>query len=126
MAVVMPADGHRDDGCPSDAAPHLQLDSAYLDLGTVYSDSVGTGVMRFRNSGGAPLQIMRIFSECGCTVPAYPEDDVLPGEVGEIRIRFDARRRRPGPFRKALRIRSNADNPREILVVKGKVVDFPK
>lgn len=105
----------------SAAMPHLQLDSAYVDLGTIQCDSVGEGVLHFRNTGDAPLQIMHVFSECGCTVPDYSTDEVLPGAVGMIRVRFNGRNRHPGPFRKALRIRSNADNPREVIIVKGRM-----
>ncbi len=102
-------------------APHLQLDSAYIDMGVILRDSIGEATMHFCNTGDAPLQIMRIFSECGCTVPSYSTDDVLPGEKGEIKIRFNGKNRNPGSFRKALRIRSNADNSREILIVKGRI-----
>lgn len=100
---------------------HLRLDSLYINMGRIQRDSVGTAIMHFRNTGDAPLQIFRIFSECGCTVPSYSSDDVMPGDEGEIKIRFKSKGRQPGSFRKALRIRSNADNPREILVVKGRV-----
>ena len=98
---------------------HLQLDSMYINMGRIQRDSVGTAIMHFRNTGDAPLQIMRIFSECGCTVPSYSSDEVMPGDEGKIKIRFNGKGRQPGMFRKALRIRSNADNPREILIVKG-------
>ena len=102
-------------------APHLSLDSSYLDLGKFPRDSVAEGVMHFRNTGNAPLQILRIFSECGCTVPSYSSEDVMPGETGEIRIRFNGKNRDAGSFRKALRIRSNADNHREVLIVQGRI-----
>lgn len=101
---------------------HLKLDSMYVDLGDVDQDKVAEAVMRFRNTGNAPFSIIRIFSDCGCTVPSYPTDPVLPDSTGDIRIRFDGRKRQPGSFRKVLRIRSDADNEREILTVKGKVV----
>lgn len=100
---------------------HLRLDSAYIDMGIIPRDSIGEAYMCFTNTGDAPLQILRIFSECGCTVPSYSSDEVLPGEQGEIKIRFNGKNRQPGSFRKALRIRSNADNPRELLIVKGRI-----
>lgn len=99
----------------------LALDSAYIDMGRVPRDTVAEAVMRFRNVGDAPLTILRIFSECGCTTPDYSSDPVEPGDSGEIRIRFNSRNRLPGAFRKTLRIRSDAANPRETLVVKGRV-----
>ena len=104
-------------------AGHLQLDSVYIDLGRVPRDSVAEATMGFVNTGEAPLQIMTVFSDCGCTSPEYSTDEVKPGERGEIRIRFNGRNRRAGSFRKTLRIRSNADNPRETLTVKGTIIE---
>lgn len=98
---------------------HLSLDSTYINMGIIPKDSIGEAIMGFTNTGNAPLQIMRIFSECGCTVPSYSSDDVLPGEKGKIKIRFNAKNRQPGTFRKAMRVRSNGDNPREVFIVKG-------
>lgn len=99
--------------------PRLELDSAYIDMGRVPSDSVVEATMRVRNVGGEDLKILRVFSDCGCTVPSYPTDAISPGEVGEIRIRFNGKGRLRGAFRKHLRIRSNADNSRETITVKG-------
>ena len=103
-------------------APHLQLDSAYLDLGRIELDSVGEGVMRFRNTGDAPLVIQRVFTDCGCTVPSYSSRPVAPGDTGIIRVRFKTKGRSPGYFRKTLRVKSNADNPRVGFAVRGHVV----
>lgn len=102
---------------------HLSLDSCSLDLGVIPPDTIAEGVMRFRNTGNAPLQILSIFSDCGCTTTSYTADPVEPGEEGEIRISFNPKGRRPGPFRKTLRIRSNAGNTRVTLSVKGRVDD---
>ena len=103
----------------NEPAAHLSLDSLYINMGSIQKDSIGEAIMGFTNTGNAPLQIMRIFSECGCTTPSYSSDDVLPGEKGKIKIRFNAKNRQPGTFRKALRIRSNGDNPREVFIVRG-------
>ena len=84
-------------------------------------DSIGTGVMTFRNTGDAPLVISRIFTECGCTVPEFSRRAVAPGETGRITVRFKTKGRAPGFFRKTLRVRSNADNPRVVFAVKGYV-----
>ena len=106
----------------TEPTPHLSLDSTYLDLGGIPLDSMGEGILGFTNTGNAPLQIVRIFSECGCTVPSYSSEEVMPGEKGKIKIRFNGKNRHPGSFRKALRIRSNADNHREVLIVKGRIL----
>ena len=99
----------------------LRLDSAYIDLGTLPPDTVVEVRMRFVNAGDAPLSILRIYSDCGCTVPQYSSDPVEAGGEGEISIRFNSRGRMPGAFRKSLRIRTDGSNPRENLIIKGRV-----
>lgn len=103
-------------------APHLALDSTYIDLGRIPRGSIAEGTMRFRNTGHSDLQITRIFSECGCTVPSYSTDPIPPGGEGEIKVRFKSKSRPTGMFYKTLRIRSNADNTRVNLTVKGRIL----
>lgn len=107
--------------CNRQESGHISLDSLTLDFGTIGPDSIAEGKIEFSNSGDAPLQIISIFSDCGCTSTRYPTDPVEPGEKGEILIRFNPKGRLPGPFRRVLRIRSNGDNPRVSLSVKGVV-----
>lgn len=102
--------------------PYLRLDSAYIDMGVVRGDTIVVGTMGFRNTGSEPLTIIRIFTECGCTVPEFSGTPVEPGESGVIRVRFDGRNRTNGHFRKVLRVKSNADNPRESFVIKGMIM----
>lgn len=109
------------DSTVSEHGAVMMLDTLYLDLGLFPADSIATGVMRFRNTGDEPLVVHRVIAECGCTVPGYSSTPVPPGETGEITVRFNGKGRSPGTFTKAVRIRSNARNPREIFFVKGKI-----
>lgn len=127
LTVVSQTVAKGNDGCGTarEAVPHLQLDSAYINLGKIERDTVVEASMGFCNTGDAPLQILRIFSDCGCTSPEYPTDEVLPGEKGEIKVRFNGKNRQAGAFRKTLRILTNADNRRETIAVKG-IIDPKK
>lgn len=99
----------------------LKLDTIYLDLGVISADTISTGIMKFRNIGDEPLVINNIFSDCGCTVPSYSSAKIAPGEKGEIKVKFNGKGRGAGEFRKTVRIRSNALNPREVFFVKGRI-----
>ncbi|MBD5190230.1 MAG: DUF1573 domain-containing protein [Bacteroidales bacterium] len=105
----------------SEPAAHLELEGRSVDVGVIPTDTIVERVMRIRNTGDAPLVIKRIFAECGCTTPSSPKDPILPGEWGEIKVRFNSKGRPPGEFRKVLRIRSNADNSRELFYIRGTV-----
>jgi hypothetical protein len=81
-------------------------------------------VFEFTNTGTAPLIISKVSSSCGCTIPKKPEDPILPGQSGEIQVKYDTNR--PGPIRKAITVISNADTPTKILKIKGTVKTVSK
>ena len=66
-----------------------------------------------------PIVIENIKSACGCTVPKKPEQPIMPGEKGEIKVSYDTKR--PGGFSKAITIFSNAKSARKLLKIKGYV-----
>lgn len=119
LSVAARSAGMATDRPESGMAGYLSLDSCTLDLGTVKPDTIAEGVLHFRNTGDAPLQILSVFSDCGCTSTEYTRDAVEPGGSGDIRIRFNSKGRKAGPFRKVLRVRSTAANPRVSVTVKG-------
>ena len=79
----------------------------------------GVRVFEFVNMGEAPLVISDVKSSCGCTIPKKPDAPILPGETGEIQVKYDTNR--VGPIRKAITVTSNADTPTKVLKIKGTV-----
>ncbi|TVR79351.1 MAG: DUF1573 domain-containing protein [Saprospirales bacterium] len=75
------------------------IDSSQLPIITfereiIYFDTVSTGAIvekffSFTNTGTAPLWLSNARSTCGCTVPDFPRDPILPGEGGEIKVRLN-------------------------------------
>lgn len=61
------------------------------DFGTIKQNSENTFVYRFKNTGTNPLIIESATGSCGCTVPNYPKDPILPGKTGDIEVVY-----RPG------------------------------
>lgn len=117
MSAASPFPGAEKNGDGKDA--HILLSSTSLDFDSIPVDTIVCSSVSFKNTGKEPLQLFTIFSDCGCTVSSYPTDPIPSGSEGEIKVSFNSQGRSPGAFRKNLRIRSNADNPRVILTVKG-------
>ena len=92
-----------------------------IDYGTIEKGADGLRVFEFTNTGTAPLIISRVTSTCGCTVPKKPERPILPGEKGEIEVKYDTQL--VNPIRKTITVLSNADRPTVALKIKGEVVD---
>lgn len=94
-----------------------------IDYGTVSKDSDnGMRTFEFKNTGNAPLIISNVQSTCGCTVPSFPKDPIMPGKTGKIDVKYNMT---PGAIRKTITVESNAINfegGRVPLKIKGEVV----
>ena len=94
-----------------------------IDYGTVSKDSdSGMRTFEFKNTGNQPLMITNVQSTCGCTVPSFPKEPILPGKTGKIDVKYNMS---PGPIRKTITVESNAvnyDGGKVPLKIKGEVI----
>lgn len=104
-----------------DKSAKIEFKATEIDYGEIEKGSNGIRVFQFTNTGNVPLVISKVHSSCGCTIPKKPEDPVLPGETGEIEVKYDTNR--VGPIRKTITVVSNADTPTVGLKIKGKILD---
>ncbi|AUP78369.1 DUF1573 domain-containing protein [Flavivirga eckloniae] len=107
-----------------DKVAKIKFKSETIDYGTIEKGSNGVRVFEFTNTGDAPLIISKVSSSCGCTIPKKPKDPILPGQTGEIEVKYDTNR--VNPIRKTITVMSNADTPTIALKIKGLVVDSSK
>ncbi len=99
--------------------PAMELASKTVDYGEITKGSDPLRSVKFTNTGNAPLIIKHAKGSCGCTVPNWPKEPILPGETSEIEIRYDTKR--VGPIRKTVRITTNEGDQPHILQIKGLV-----
>lgn len=96
------------------------------DFGEVPEGPEAEHIFKFTNVGKEPLIIMNASASCGCTVPTWPKQPILPGKSGEIKVVYNTQGR-VGPINKDIYIRSNAANPdnKEVyeLHIKGMVIE---
>ena len=97
----------------------FKFEQETIDYGKIIKGSEGERTFVFTNIGDAPLIIQSIKSSCGCTVPKKPENPIMPGEKGEIKVSYDTKR--IGGFSKQITILSNAITARKIVKIKGLV-----
>lgn len=94
-----------------------------IDYGTVSKETDnGLRSFEFKNTGNAPLIISNVQSTCGCTVPSYPKEPILPGKTGKIDVKYNMG---PGAIRKTITVESNAVNyegGKVPLKIKGEVI----
>ena len=102
-------------------APVMTFEKETIDYGSIDKGSDGKRVFKFTNTGKSPLKIVKVKSSCGCTIPSYPKEDIMPGESNVIEVKYNTNR--VGRFSKSVSIYTNANTPRIVIRIKGNVVD---
>ena len=85
-----PTSANPGSGSNEQAAAISFLDSLAV-FGEIEEGAIVEHQFEFTNTGRSPLVISRAYSTCGCTVPEWPEDPILAGQKGVLRVRFDTR-----------------------------------
>jgi len=92
-----------------------------IDYGTIAQNADGNRKFEFTNNGNKPLIITNAAGSCGCTVPTFPKEPILPGAKGVIGVKYATDR--VGAFTKTVTITSNAEGiPSKVLTIKGTVL----
>ena len=100
--------------------PEIKFGKAVHDFDTIAKGSDGECWFEFENTGSEPLIITSAFSSCGCTVPTWPKEPILPGAKNSIKVKYNTGQ--TGPFTKVIVVKSNATtNKKAILRIKGVV-----
>ncbi len=100
-------------------APIITFDKTTHDYGTIEQNGDGNCEFKFTNDGKEPLILSNVRSSCGCTVPEWPRQPILPGKSDVIKVHYDTKR--VGMISKTITVYSNAKEPTIVLHIKGNV-----
>jgi hypothetical protein len=105
-------------------AQKMEFETMEINYGDITKGANGVREFRFKNTGDAPLIIANAVGSCGCLVPDYPREPVMPGATAVIRVKYDTNR--TGQFTKYVTLTTNArDNTSPRLTVRGNVMPEP-
>jgi hypothetical protein len=104
-------------------APEISFDKVVHDFGTVVQNGEANCEFKFTNTGKEPLIVQKPVSSCGCTVPSWPQEPVLPGKSDVVKVTYSTHN--VGPINKTITVTSNAKTSRVVLSIKGNVVAKP-
>lgn len=104
----------------ADTFARISFDNNTYNADTMMEGDTISVRYHFINTGNIPLRIKQVWPGCGCTVPSYPKEAVMPGQDGFMELTFYSRTH-PGTADKYAIILSNAVE--EHLFIKGYVVD---
>lgn len=99
----------------------MVFESETIDYGTIAHNADGKREFVFVNNGSSPLIITSATGSCGCTVPTYPKDPIMPGAKAVIGVKYATDR--VGAFQKTVTLKSNAvQGDTKTLTIKGNVL----
>lgn len=102
------------------AGPVMTFKETSVDYGVIDQGDDPYREFSFTNTGSEPLLIKNAKGSCGCTVPEYSQEPVMPGETGTLKVRYDTKR--VGPINKTITVTTNeTGNETRILYIKGEV-----
>jgi len=105
-------------------AQNIEFETLEINYGSIVKGANGVREFKFKNTGNAPLIIQHAQGSCGCTVPDYPREPIMPGESKVIRVSYDTQR--VGDFTKTVALTSNSkDNQSTTLTIRGTVLPEP-
>ncbi len=106
----------------SENGPEIEFEKLVHDYGDVPYNGNGECEFRFTNTGNEPLILQKPKSSCGCTVPTWPKEPILPGESDVIKVTYKTTK--VGQINKTITVTSNAKvNSTVVLRIKGKVLE---
>ena len=105
----------------STKGPKMVFETNTVDFGEILKGSDRVRKAVFTNKGTEPLIVKTARGSCGCTVPTWPKEPIMPGEKGTIEINYDTQR--VGPINKTVRIQTNEGEEEITLYIKGNISD---
>ncbi len=70
--------------------PNIEFNKISHDFGELTEGEIVECTFRYENTGKSPLRILTVDTDCGCTVPEFSSEDVLPGKTGVIKAVFNS------------------------------------
>ena len=108
----------------SENGPEIEFEKLEHDYGEIPYNGNGECEFRFTNTGNEPLILQKPTSTCGCTVPSWPKEPILPGMSEVIKVTY--RTTKVGTINKSVTVTSNAkNNAKVVLHIKGRVLEQP-
>jgi len=100
----------------------LALSGDSYNFGDIKKGETVDHVYEVTNTGTNPLIISNVKPGCGCTVPDYTKDPIMPGKTGKITLKFDSSNF-DGQIHKQAEVYANVEKAPIIISFTGNVVN---
>lgn len=91
---------------PATNSAQMKFETIDINYGDIMKGGEPNREFIFTNTGNEPLIISNAAGSCGCTVPTWPKEPIMPGAKGSIKVHYDTQR--VGQFTKYVTLTTNA------------------
>jgi hypothetical protein len=90
------------------------------DFGKIKQSVPASYFFEVTNKSDKPLVIENAHATCGCTVPEYQKEPILPGKSAKIKVQYNAAN--GGHFDKAVYVKFAGIDQEKVLAISGEVL----
>ncbi len=109
------------EGKTNSSLPEIKFDEEVFDFGKLTQGEVVSHDFNFKNIGNNNLIITGASGSCGCTVPKWPKEPILPGKKGKLNVVFTSEGKK-GIQEKTITIATNCEPATRIIRIKADVI----
>lgn len=109
------------DGSKSGSLPEIVFEEEEHDFGRITQGEKVSYGFKFKNTGKSNLIIASAAGSCGCTVPEYPKEPILPGQEGKINVVFSSEGK-SGIQEKTITIVTNCEPSTKVIKIKTNII----
>lgn len=109
------------DGGSKGNLPDMKFEEEEHDFGRITQGEKVSYAFKFTNTGNTNLIITSAHGSCGCTVPEWPKEPILPGKEGKINVIFSSEGK-SGIQEKSITIVTNCEPSTRIVKIKTEII----
>jgi len=109
------------DGAENVDLPEIKFDEEVFDFGRITQGEKVSHSFKFKNAGSGNLIISGANGSCGCTVPEWPKEPILPNGEGVIDVVFSSEGK-SGMQEKTVTVVTNCEPATRVIRIKADII----
>ncbi len=101
--------------------PDIKFEEEEHDFGKITQGEKVSFAFKFTNTGKSNLIITSAAGSCGCTVPEWPKEPILPGKEGKVNVIFSSEGK-SGIQEKSINIVTNCEPSTRVVKIKTEII----
>lgn len=109
------------DGSSNGNLPEIKFEEEVHDFGRITQGEKVSFAFKFKNVGNSNLIITSAAGSCGCTVPEWPKEPILPGQEGKVNVIFSSEGK-SGIQEKSINVSTNCEPSTRVVKIKTEII----